>query len=107
MTPSAKIFAVTYFIGASMLMSLGVLLPGGKGLVAVFAKPGGLAAAEVIARAEGSIIFVRDGSWVALTESEDDEFIASLYRAGAGFVASTAVAQLCARWNGVLGENTI
>ncbi|POF34369.1 hypothetical protein [Roseibium marinum] len=107
MTSSAKIFAAAYFLGACILMSLGVLLPGGKGLVAVFAKPGGLTAAEVIARADGPVIFVRDGSWVALTESEDHEFIARLYRAGAGFVASSAVAQVCARWNGVLGENTI
>ncbi|PVB60261.1 hypothetical protein DCO57_18065 [Labrenzia sp. 011] len=88
-------------------MCVGVLMPGDKGLVAVFAKPGGPTAAEVIARADGGIIFVRDGSWVALTESEDHEFIASLYRAGAGFVASSAVAQVCARWNGFLGDTRI
>jgi len=107
MTRSAKIFAGAYFLGCCSLMLLASLAPGGKGPVAVFAKPWGKPAMEVIAGAEGQIIFIRDGTWVALTESPDPQFIDRLYRAGAGFVASTAVAYACARWSGVSLEKSI
>ncbi|MES0880484.1 hypothetical protein [Roseibium sp. SCP14] len=101
MSKSAKIFAATYFLGCCILMLLGALVPGSNGLVAVVAKPWGKTAVEVVANAEGRIIFVRDGAWVALTEATDQEFIDRLYKSGAGFVASSAVAFACARWIGV------
>ncbi len=105
MSRTAKIFAAVYFLGSCMVMLLGSLLPGGDGLVAVIAKPWGKTAIEVVAGAEGQIIFVRDGSWVALTEASDPAFIARLYQSGAGFVASSAVALACARWSGLSLEN--
>lgn len=107
MSRSAKVFAGAYFLGCCVVMLLASLTPSGKGPVAVFAKPWGKPALEVIAGADGRIIFVRDGVWVALTESSDQQFIDRLYRAGAGFVASTAVAYACARWSGVSLEKSI
>jgi len=107
MNRSAKIFAAVYFLGCCVLMLLGSLTPGGNGVVAVFAKPWGKPALEVIASAEGRIIFVRDGTWVALTVSSDKQFIDRLYEAGAGFVASSAIAAACARWTGVSLEKSI
>ena len=105
MTRSAKTFAATYFLACCALVVFGSLAPGSQGLVAVFAKPWGGNAFEVIARADGTVIPVGNRTWVALTESDDSEFIARLYQSGAGFVASSAVAQLCARWNGKSLEN--
>jgi hypothetical protein len=107
MAPSAKIFAVIYFLGCSLLVLLGSLLPSGNGLVAVIAKPWGDSAVEVIARANGRIIFGQNASWVALTEATDHEFVARLYQSGAGFVASSAVAYACARLKGVSLEKAI
>ncbi|WP_297588017.1 hypothetical protein [Roseibium sp.] len=101
MSRSAKFFAATYFLGSCVLMLLGALMPSGNGLVAVIATPWGKPALEVVAQAEGRIIFVKDGTWVALTEVTDQEFIARLYKSGAGFVASSSVAYACARWIGV------
>jgi len=101
MSRSTRLFAAAYFAGCCTLMLLGSLLPGGSGVVAVFAKPWGDTAMEVVARADGRIIFVRSGSWVVLTESRDRQFIDRLYRSGAGFVASSAVAAACARLTGI------
>ncbi|WP_296587551.1 hypothetical protein [Roseibium sp.] len=101
MARSARKFAAIYFLGCSLLVLGGSLLPSGNGFVAVFAKPWGESAVEVIARAEGRIIFGQNASWVALTEASDHEFIARLYRSGAGFVASSVVAYACARVKGV------
>ncbi|WP_209016933.1 hypothetical protein [Roseibium aggregatum] len=107
MSGSTKAFAAAYFVGCCALMLLGSLLPGGGGVVAVFAKPWGDTAMEVVARSEGRIIFVRSGSWVVLTESKNQQFIDRLYQSGAGFVASSAVAAACARLTGVSLENAI
>ena len=107
MSRSAKIFAGAYFLGCCFLMLLGSLTPSGSGPVAVFAKPWGKPALEVIAGADGQIIFVRDGIWVALTDASDQQFIDRLYRAGAGFVASATVAYACASWSGVSLEKSI
>lgn len=82
-------------------MLLGALVPGGKGMVAVIARPWGSSALEVVAKADGRIVFVGSGAWVVLTEAGDRDFIASLYDAGAGFVASSAVASACARLSGI------
>lgn len=101
MARSAKRFAAFYFLGCTLLVLLGGLLPSGNGLVAVIAKPWGDSAIEVIARANGRIIFGQNASWVALTEATDQEFVARLYQSGAGFVASSAVAYACARLKGI------
>jgi hypothetical protein len=97
---SAKIFCTVYFLACSFLVSLAVVVPSGDGPVAVFASPWGGSALEVIARADGRIIHTGNVSWVAVTEPTDREFVARLYRSGAGFVASTAVAQACAALGG-------
>jgi|GEM_PF-1425824 len=111
MSRSAKVFAAIYFLSCCVLMLTASLVPGGKGFVAVFSRPGGDSALEIIANAGGRIIFVRDATWVAVTEVADDEDVARLYREGAGFVASSLVARACARLTGVprgsLGENAI
>lgn len=107
MNRSAKIFAAAYFLGCCVLVLVASLTPGGKGPVAVFAMPWGKSALEVVAHAEGPIIFVNNGSWVALTESTDQQFINRLYEAGAGFVASSVIAMACARLSGVTLEKSI
>lgn len=105
MSKSTKGFAAVYFVGCCLVMILGFVIPSGHGPVLVFGKPWGSSAIEVVAKAEGRIIFLNDASWVAMTEATGSEFIASLYNSGAGFVASSAVAYACARLTGVdLGE---
>ena len=76
-------------------------IPSGKGIVAVFSNPWGRPAIEVIARAGGPIVSGTQGSWVALTEADGDQFIDRLYRSGAGFVASALVARACAGLSGL------
>ena len=107
MNRSEKTFAAAYFLGCCVLMLLGSMVPGGQGPVAVFAAPWGKPAMEVIAHAEGRIIFIRDESWVALTDASDRQSVDRLYEAGAGFVASALVAAACARWTGVSLEKSI
>ncbi|GAB2186008.1 hypothetical protein [Roseibium sp. LAB1] len=100
MSRTAKIFAAGYFLASCLLMLIGVLVPAGDGPVAVFARPWGDSAITVIARSGGPVLFIGDRSWVALTEAGDQQSIANLYRSGAGFVASSFVAQACARLSG-------
>lgn len=107
MSRSAKIFAVVYFAACSVLVSLASVIPAGDGPVAVFASPWGGSPLDVIARADGRIVHVGNASWVAVTEPTDQDFIARLYRAGAGFVASTAVASACAALSGGSLESTL
>lgn len=107
MSPTAKLFAATYFLGCCLAMLAGSLLPSDKGLVAVFAKPWGESAAEIVAQADGRIIFVGDSAMVAITEVTDHAFIDRLYNSGAGFVASSAVASACARWSGLSLERAL
>jgi len=106
-TRSAKIFAATYFLACTLVVALASVMPSGNGPLAVFASPWGDSALEVIARAEGSIVHVGDTRWVAVTDQTDPDLVARLYRSGAGFVASTAVAQACARWVGTPLEKAI
>lgn len=106
MSHSARVFTAVYFLGCCLAMLLGGLVPGGHGMVAVIAKPWGDSALEVVAKAEGRIVFVRNGSWIVLTEAVDQKFIARLYESGAGFVASSAFAYACARLSGISLENT-
>ncbi|MEM8703172.1 MAG: hypothetical protein AAGF82_15205 [Pseudomonadota bacterium] len=101
MSRFAKGFAAVYFLMCSAVVLSGSLMPSGAGPVAVFAKPWGKSAVEVIAAAEAPVIFVRDGSWIALTDATDTELVSRLYQAGAGFVASSAVAMACARLAGL------
>lgn len=88
-------------------MLLAELIPGDAGPVAVVAFPWGKPSFEVIAQAEGGIVFVQDGSWIAVTQSPGQEFVERLYEAGAGFVASAAVARACAGWSGVTLERSL
>ncbi|MEP3046752.1 MAG: hypothetical protein ABJL55_01785 [Roseibium sp.] len=106
MSKSTKGFAGFYFAGCCLLMILGFVVPSGHGPVLVFGKPWGASAIEVVAKAEGRIIFLNDATWVALTDATGSEFIANLYKSGAGFVASSAVAYACARLTGVDFEET-
>ncbi|MEO1114401.1 MAG: hypothetical protein AAFY05_18785 [Pseudomonadota bacterium] len=101
MSRFAKGFAAVYFLICSAIVLFASLVPSGTGPVAVFAKPWGKSAIEVVAAAEAPVIFVRNGSWIALTESTDQELVSRLYEAGAGFVASSAVAMACARLSGL------
>ena len=101
MSRFAKGFAAVYFVMCSAVVLSGTLMPSGVGPVAVFAKPWGKSAIEVVAAAEAPVIFVRDGSWIALTESSDTKLVSRLYEAGAGFVASSAIAIACARLSGL------
>lgn len=86
-------------------MLLGSLMPSGNGPVVVFAKPWGTSALEVVAKAEGRLMSAPSTSWIALTEASDSGFVTRLYRAGAGFVASSAVAYACARLTGLSMES--
>lgn len=107
MSKSAKVFAAVYFLLCSTIVAIGSLIPGSQGLVAVFAKPWGENALEVIAHADGQVIFVNDSTWIALTEVRNSDDVARLYKSGAGFVASSLVAQACARWSAIsLGSST-
>ncbi|MEL7529029.1 MAG: hypothetical protein AAFN16_24900 [Pseudomonadota bacterium] len=101
MSRFAKGFAAVYFLICSAIVLFASLVPSGTGPVAVFAKPWGKSAIEVVAAVEAPVIFVRNGSWIALTESTDQELVSRLYEAGAGFVASSAVAMACARLSGL------
>ncbi len=101
MSRFAKLFAAVYFLICSAVVLSASLTPSGAGPVAVFAKPWGKSAVEVIAATEAPVIFVRNGTWIALTESTDTELVSRLYDAGAGFVASSAVAMACARLSGL------
>ena len=101
MSRSAKIFATGYFLASCLLMLVGSLMPAREGPVAVFAWPWGESAVSVIARSGGPVLFVGDRSWVVLTEAGEQQSIANLYRSGAGFVASSFIAQACARLSGV------
>lgn len=101
MSRFAKCFAVVYFLICGAVMLSASLVPTGAGPVAVFAKPWGKSAIEVVAATEAPVIFVRNGSWIALTQSTDKELVSRLYEAGAGFVASSAVAMACARLSGL------
>ncbi|MEE4011271.1 hypothetical protein V1T76_04365 [Roseibium sp. FZY0029] len=98
---SAKIFVAGYFLASCVLMLAGALVPAREGPVAVFAWPWGDSAVSVVARSGGPVVFVGDRNWVALTETGEQQSIASLYRSGAGFVASSFIAQACARLSGV------
>lgn len=107
MTRSVKVFASVYFLACSFLVSLAAVIPAGDGPVAVFASPWGSSALEVVARTDGSIVHVGNGAWVAVTASSEGDFVARLYQAGAGFVASTAVARACAALSGAPLEKAI
>lgn len=100
MNTSARNFAALYFTGCCFVMSAGVLLPGKNGPVAVFAKPWGDPAIEVVARANGPLMVATQPRWVVVTQANETDFVSKLYQAGAGFVASAAVAYACARLNG-------
>ncbi|WP_208988350.1 hypothetical protein [Labrenzia sp. VG12] len=103
----ASLFATTYFLACSLLVSLATVMPSGSGPLAVFASPWGASALEVIARAEGRIVHVGNTRWVAVTDQTDPELVARLYRSGAGFVASTVVAKACASWIGTPMERDL
>jgi hypothetical protein len=98
---SGKVFVAGYFLASCVLMLVGALAPAHEGPVAVFAWPWGDSAVSVIARSGGPVVFVGDRNWVALTEAGEQQTIASLYRSGAGFVASSFIAQACARLGAV------
>ncbi len=100
MARSAWSFAVTCFLACCVLMLTASLVPGSRGIVAVFARPGGDTALQIVASAGGRIVLVPASSWIAVTEVTDAGLVDRLYQSGAGFVASSVVAQLCARWNG-------
>ncbi|GAB4528881.1 MAG: hypothetical protein Tsb0019_30780 [Roseibium sp.] len=107
MSRSAKVFAASYFLACSLVVVFASLVPSGDGPVAVFARPWGSTALEIIARADGRIVHVGDRSWIAVTEPTDREFVSRLYQSGAGFVASTAVARACAALTGASLEKEI
>ena len=100
MSRSAIIFGCAYFFACSLLVSLATVMPSGSGPLAVFASPWGKSAVEVIARAEGRIIHAGSTRWIAVADRTDPDVVNRLYQAGAGFVASSAVAAACARWIG-------
>jgi len=86
-------FAVTYFSAACVLMVFASLHPGASGRVAVFAAPWSTgSAAQIVARSGGPIISTDATGWIAVSEAANPDFVKQLYRNGAGFVASAAVA---------------
>lgn len=94
---SAKLFGSVYFLACSAVISVAAVLPSGSGgPIAVFSSPWGDPALEVIARAEGRIVYAGGSSWVAVTDQSDPALIGRLYSSGAGFVASALVARACA-----------
>ncbi|GAA0779959.1 hypothetical protein E1180_06455 [Roseibium denhamense] len=107
MTQSAKRFAAFYFLGCCLLMVFASLAPHKSGLVLVVSKPWGDPAAEVISRAGGRIVFIEGTTWLAVADGTDQAFVSKLYAAGAGFVASSLIAQACARLNGISLERTL
>jgi len=82
-------------------MLFGVLMPSGNGPVLVVAKPWGVSAVEVIAKADGRLMAAPTASWFALTDAHGAAFVDRLYQAGAAFVASSTVAYACARMTGL------
>jgi len=93
-------FVAVYFSLACLIMVVASVQPGNSGQVAVFTAPWSDQAAEVVARAGGQIMTTTASGHIAVSRSDQGEFVSDLYASGALFVASSVVAQACLRLGG-------
>ncbi|ADZ72164.1 hypothetical protein [Polymorphum gilvum] len=101
-TGGSKRFVLAYFLFANLLMVFAVLQPGNQGpgkqgMVAVVSAPWSASAAEVSARAGGQILSTGFGGWLAVSTSDEPDYLWRLYSSGAFYVASALVAEACLR----------
>ena len=84
-----------YFLLISAAIGASVLAPGSGDRVAVLTWPGDRSAAEVVARAGGSLLQMGSGNWIAVAVGDSSDFSDRLYRAGALLVMSPSIADAC------------
>jgi hypothetical protein len=95
MTRNWRILLAAYFAFVVAAMAVGMFAPGAGGRVAVIAWPGAGSAAAIVAAAEGDLLQVGAGNWIAVANGEGGDFVERLYRAGALLVTSPSVAEAC------------
>lgn len=95
MTRTWRILLASYFTLVVVAMAVGLFAPGASGRVAVIAWPGSGSAAAIVAAAEGDLLQVGSGNWIAIANGEGADFVQRLYRAGAVLVTSPSVAEAC------------
>ncbi|WP_349359302.1 hypothetical protein [Stappia sp.] len=84
-----------YFLFVCGVIAAGAMAPGGGDRLAVVTWPGGASAADVVARAGGSLLQIGSGDWVAVASGTGADFSERLYRAGALLVTSPSIAEAC------------
>ncbi|SDT88115.1 hypothetical protein [Stappia sp. ES.058] len=95
MTRTWRILLTVYFTFVTCAMAMAMFAPGASSRVAVIVWPGSGSAAAIVAAAEGDLLQLGSGNWIAIANGEGGDFAERLYRAGAFLVTSPSVAEAC------------